>query len=96
MRTFYDEEIKDYVCVVDKEPLYVCGAEAKPDYTLKLTFSNGEQRLYDARPLLEYTLFAPLKNLPFFLMAYCDGSTVVWNDELDLAPESLYEKSIPI
>ena len=66
MRTFYDEKMEDYVCSAGKEPLYVCDAEAKSDYTLRLTFSNGEQRLYDARPLLEYALFAPLKSLPFF------------------------------
>ena len=96
MRTFYDEEIKDYVCVADKELIYVCVAEAKPDYTLNLTFSNGERRLYDAKPLLEYALFAPLRDLSFFMRAHCDGGTVVWNEELDIAPESLYEKSVAI
>ena len=96
MQIFYDEELQDYVCRAGKEPLCVCEVEAHADYTLLLTFSNGERRLYDAKPLLGYNLFAPFENLSFFMKAHCDGITVVWNDELDIAPESLYEKSVPI
>ena len=49
----------------------------------------------DARPLLEKPLFAALKSLPFFLRARAAYGTVIWNDDIDIAPEHLYECSSP-
>ena len=68
----------------------------QPDYTLLLTFADGEQKRYDARPLLEKAIYAPLRSLPFFLTARADCGTVVWNDDVDIAPEHLYECSVPV
>ncbi len=66
------------------------------DYTLLLTFENKEKRLYNALPLLEKSLYEPLKKLPFFMNAKAEYGTVVWSDEIDIAPEHLYENSTPI
>ncbi len=66
---------------------------ANEDYTLTLTFITGEKKKYNALPLLEKAIYAPLKNLAFFLTAKVDGDSVCWNDELDSAPEHLYECS---
>ncbi len=66
------------------------------DYTLLLTFENNERRLYNALPLLEKDLYAPLKNIVFFMKATAAYGTVIWNDEIDIAPEALYENSTPI
>lgn len=65
----------------------------KADYTMLITFTGGEQKLYNAKPLLEKAIYAPLKNISFFMSAkpYC--GTVVWNDDVDIAPEHLYECS---
>ncbi len=80
-----------------KQPAWVVEAvEAHRDYTLRITFSGGEQRLYDARPLLAKAGFAQLRRLPFFLRAKAAYGTVIWNDEVDIAPEHLYECSRPI
>ena len=70
--------------------------QARSDYTLLLTFADGEKRIYDARPLLEKAIFSDLKAPGFFLRARVDGDTVIWNDEIDIAPEHLYEHSIPV
>ena len=69
---------------------------AGEDYTLFLTFADGEQKVYDARPLLEKEIYAPLRNLPFFLSARAEYGTVIWNDDVDIAPEHLYECSRPV
>ena len=61
-----------------------------------LTFECGERRLYNARPLLEKPLCAALKDINLFMQARAAFGTVVWNDDLDIAPEHLYEASIPI
>ncbi len=70
--------------------------QPKADYTLLLTFASGEKRLYNARPLLEKPIFADLKDKNFFLRARVDGDTVIWNDDVDIAPEHLYEVSVPV
>ena len=79
------------------EPKWVVKqAVPKSDYTIELEFADGKQGVFDASPLLEYPLFAPLKSRAFFQLARVDGGTVVWNDELDIAPEHLYEACAPI
>lgn len=70
--------------------------QPKDDYTLLLTFADGTKRIYDARPLLEKAIYSQLKNLAFFLRAKVECGTVVWNDDIDIAPEHLYECSEPV
>lgn len=89
---------KAYSKVINKKRpgYYVVDVVANDDYTLLITFNSGEKKLYDAKPLLEYAIFEPLKNLAFFKKAHCDGCTVVWDDEVDVAPEHLYTRSVLI
>ena len=63
--------------------------QPQKDYTLLITFADGAKKLYNARPLLD-------KSLAFFLKAKADCGTVVWNDDIDIAPEHLYECSQPV
>ncbi|MDO4280800.1 MAG: DUF2442 domain-containing protein [Peptococcaceae bacterium] len=74
----------------------VTAVEPHEDYTLTVTFVTGEKKRYDVRPLLKYPAFAPLKNLDLFMQAHVECATVVWNDDLDIAPESLYDKGISL
>lgn len=80
-----------------KDPVWVV-KEVRPqeDYTLLLTFAYGVKKVYNARPLLEKNVYHKLNNLAFFLCAKADCGTVVWNDDLDIAPEHLYECSEPV
>ena len=78
-------------------PIWVVkSVKPQSDYTLLLDFANGEKRLYNAHQLLNKPIYEPLKNLPFFLKAKVDCGTVVWNDDMDIAPEHLYECSTPV
>ncbi len=80
-----------------KKPVWVVKeVKAQKDYTLHITFIGGEKRIYNARTLLEKDIYLPLKNLNFFLGATAKYGTVVWNDDIDIAPEHLYECSQPI
>lgn len=74
-----------------KEPSWVV-REVCPqaDYTLLLTFADGTKGVFDARPLLKKAMYAQLKNPAFFLRARASCGTVVWNDDIDIAPEHLY------
>ena len=80
-----------------KTPVWVVEkVQPKNDYTLLLTFADGCKKVYDARPLLQKSIYCQLKNIAFFLCAKAECGTVVWNDEIDIAPEHLYECSEPL
>lgn len=69
---------------------------ANGDYTLKVTFNNGEIRLFNATPYLAYPAFEALKAISLFMQARVAHNTVVWNEEVDMAPENLYLESTPV
>ena len=78
-----------------KNPVWtVKEVKAQKDYTLIITFSDGTKKIYDARPLLNKA--SQLKNPAFFMSAKAECGTVIWNDDIDIAPEHLYALSRPI
>ena len=76
--------------------LDVIGVEAKPGYLLLLTFENGEKRIFDMAPYMDRKPFVQLKGSPFFAKATVDYGTVVWPGNIDIAPETLYDRSRPL
>lgn len=80
-----------------RNPVWVVtDVQPKENYTLYLTFADGSKKIYNARPLLEKPLYSQLKNISFFLCAKAEYGTVIWNDDIDIAPEHLYECAKPI
>lgn len=74
----------------------VVEAVANDNYEIFITFNNGEHRKFDARPLLGYKVFSPLKNLNFFKSVKVECGTIAWSDDVDYCPDTLYEQSVPI
>ena len=70
--------------------------QAAPGFGLLLVFENGEHRQFDMRPYLHFPVFRPLENSGFFSLARVDYGTVVWPGNIDIAPETLYDRSIPL
>lgn len=68
----------------------------KDDYTLELWFDTGEHRRFDMRPYLDKGAFTTLKDLACFKQAYVAFDTVCWPGNLDIAPETLYNRSTPL
>ncbi len=68
---------------------------AHDDFTLELWFDTGDHRLFDARPYLNKGVFVQLQNLQRFKQAYVALDTVCWPGEIDIAPETLYDRSVP-
>jgi len=66
---------------------------ANEDYTLSITFNNGEKRRFNMAPYLIYPAFEALKAISLFMQAFVKHNTVVWTDEIDMAPENLYLES---
>ena len=59
-------------------------------FQLDLEFENGERRRFDMKPYLDAPAFAALKDPGMFMRAHVERGTVVWNDEIDLSPDTLY------
>ncbi len=66
------------------------------DYKLALVFENGEHRMFDMSYLMDKKPFCRLKNKTLFNLANIDYGTVVWPGNIDIAPETLYDKSVKI
>ena len=67
-----------------------------PDYTLTLVFSNGEIRLFDVKPYLEFGIFRELKDRSLFNSVKPFMGSIQWQNGQDLCPDTLYMDSIPI
>ena len=80
------------------------------DFTLTISFDNGEKRLYDVRPILKKgTVFEPFLDMENFRRVYIDeqhcicwdvdpaiDSHKIWNNKVDLCPDTCYIDSKPI
>ena len=74
-----------YLAIVHVEPL--------PDYHLKLTFKNGEIRLFDMNPYLHLGIFKELKDAVMFNTVRVSFDTIEWENGADLDPEILFTES---
>lgn len=63
------------------------------DYQLEISFNNGELKRLDMTPYLAYPAFSALREVPLFMQARVAHNTIVWTDEIDIAPESVYIES---
>ena len=76
--------------------LDVVSVKTEPGHRLVLGFENGERRVFDLTPYLDQRPFVRLKSLPLFSMAKVEHGTVVWPGYIDIAPETLYDRSRPV
>lgn len=64
------------------------------DLKLSVQFANGTTKTYDVEPLLEkFKIFKSLKDKTLFSSVIVDtgGYGIVWNDDIDLSCEELWE-----
>ena len=68
-----------------------------PDYILLVGFSTGEYKRFDLKPLIEK--YPPFKSLVQVQGLYeqvkidMGGYGLIWNDDLDLAADGIYERA---
>lgn len=88
----------------------ITNVEACEDFTLILSFDNGELRRYDCKPLLKPgTVFEPFISYENFKRVYLDDAHVVswdidpnvdsekvWNNKVDICPDGCYIDSVPV
>jgi len=78
------------------ELLDVVRVQAKPAYLLELEFEKGECRLFDMSPIMIKKPYGCLKEANAFFAAHVDYGTVVWPGNIDIDPETLYVRSVPV
>lgn len=103
----FDQAMAEYFSAGRKR---IVGVIPNDDFTLTITFDNGERRLYDMGPFLKpQTIFEPFMKLENFRRVYVDDthsiawdidptvdSDKVWENKVDLCPDTCYVDSIPI
>lgn len=72
---------------------------ALPDFILFVGFQNGEFKQFDLKPYIKkYPAFQSLKNVNgLYRQAKIDigGFGIIWNDDLDISSEGIYENGVP-
>lgn len=71
----------------------VSAVKANRDYTLALTFTNGEMKIFDVKPYLDKGIFRELKDLSLFYTVKPVLGTIQWQNGQDFCPDTLYLES---
>jgi intein-encoded DNA endonuclease-like protein len=95
MRSFYYKNSKETIETIKVEPL--------EDYCLRTYFSNGEIRIFNVKPYLEYKIYFPLKDKSFFASVKANYGTAFWDYGrgkdyaygIDIDPKELYWNGVP-
>lgn len=87
----------------------IVGVIPNDNFTLTISFDNGEKRVLDIAPMLiKGTVFETFADIKNFRRVYIDenhsiawdinpeiDSNIVWNNKVDLCPDSCYIDSVP-
>ena len=65
----------------------------KEDYIVEIIYENGEQKLFDCKPYLNFGIFNELKDNSIFKTVRISFDTIEWSNGADICPEELYEMS---
>ena len=57
------------------------------DYSLSVVLDNGERRLLDMKPYLDFGVFKKLRDYESFKRARVAFDTIEWDEGVDLDPE---------
>jgi hypothetical protein len=68
---------------------------ATPGFFIEAEFSSGEFCRFDMRPYLDFPAYTKFKEPGIFLRARIEHGTVVWSENIDLSPDTLYLKGKP-
>jgi len=87
----------------------IISVSANDDFTLSLTFDNNINKLYDMKEELKGDVFKPIQELSKFKNVFLDengcvawdidpdvDSDIVWNNRINLCPDSCYLQSMEL
>ena len=59
---------------------------------LEITFKNGEIKVFDVTPYLDYPIYRELKDEVFFRKVHVLNGTAAWDAYIDFDPDTLYQE----
>ncbi len=74
--------------------LDVIHVTVQSDFILFLEFENGERRVFNMTAFLDQKPWVRLKSGNVFQGAFIENGTVAWPGNIDIDPETLYERSV--
>lgn len=69
------------------------GVEPGENYSIIISFDNGEIKTFDVKPYIKGDWYGKLSDINYFNSVTVDGYTVVWPEGQDLCPDEIYELS---
>jgi len=66
------------------------------DYNLLIMFSNGEKRVFNVKPYLDFKPYSELRIPAVFETVKPAGLSIEWVHGQDICPDELYNNSVPI
>lgn len=63
------------------------------DYLLELVFTNEEKKIFDLKPYLNFGIFSELIDYDLFNTVKVSYGTIVWDNGIDICPDTLYLES---
>lgn len=72
----------------------VVAVTPQADYCLLVTFATGELKRFDVKPYLQYPVFQKLTQPGCFDKAHVEYGTVVWDENTDLSPDSVFIEGV--
>ena len=76
--------------------LDVTHVTVQPGFILLLEFENGEQRRFDMARFIDQKPWSRLTSGHTFQGAFVENGTVTWPGNIDMDPETLYERSVAL
>ena len=74
----------------------VVAVRPNTDYTLTLTFTNGEVKTFDVEPYLSIGIFRELQDKSLFNSVQPFLGSIQWKGGQDFCPDTLYLESTPV
>ena len=74
----------------------VRSVKPSPDFTITITFTNGETRVFDVKPFLNKGIFKELQDPGLFNSVKPFLGSIQWKDGQDFCPDTLYMDSLPL
>ena len=72
---------------------FVTVAEPCGNFNVKVRFDTGETGMFNCEYLTVDPYWERLRDDTFFSTARAEYGTIVWDDNIDVAPESVWERS---
>jgi hypothetical protein len=63
------------------------------NYELRIIFANGEEKVFDIKPFLDLGVFKALNDKQLFKTVKPFLGSIMWANNIDVDPDTLYEDS---